>query len=231
MIYVTANLHGNFKGFIRLLDKINLKEQDTLYVLGNVVDKGPKPIELLMDMSFHANILPILGNHDYIAFTVLSQLRDIEDEEEPQDLLDAVGLRLFEWWMDNGGQITLTAFLAGDEDTREGILDYLEEFALYEKVEAGGFSYVLVHAGLKNFTPERTLDKYGINDLLFENPDYGKAYFEDKILVTAHTPTDLIDGGEAGKIYKGNNHLAINLGTNKKIAAVRLDDGEEFYID
>lgn len=230
MIYVTANLHGNFEGFTRLLDKINLKEQDTLYVLGNVVDKGPKPIELLMDMSFRANILPILGNHDYIAFTVLSQIRDIEGDEEPKDLLDAVGLKLFEWWMDNGGQITLDAFLAGDEDKREGILDYLEEFALYEQVEAGGFSYVLVHAGIKNFSSERTLDKYGINDLLFESPDYGKMYFEDRILVSAHASTDSIKGCPAGKVYKGNNHLAIDGGTNEKIAAIRLDDGEEFYI-
>ncbi|HZK39235.1 MAG TPA: metallophosphoesterase [Clostridia bacterium] len=231
MIYVTANLHGNFEGFVRLLEKINLKEEDTLYVLGNVVDKGKEPIELLMDMSFRTNIMPILGNHDYIAFTVLSQLRDMEDDENPVDRLDAVGLRLFEWWMDNGGRVTLDAFLAGDEDKREGILEYLEEFALYEKVEAGGFSYVLVHAGLKNFTPERTLDKYEISDLLFESPDYSKVYFEDRILVTAHTPTNLIEGGKKGEVYKAHNHRVINLGTNKKIAAVRLDDGEEFFVD
>ena len=146
MIYVTANLHGNFEGFLKLLDKIDLKEQDILFVLGNVVDKGPKPIELLMDMSFRTNVVPILGNHDYIAFMVLSQLRDIADEE-PITLLDAVGLRLFEWWMDNGGRITLDAFLAADQDRREGILDYLEEFTLYEEIKAGGLSYVLVHAG------------------------------------------------------------------------------------
>lgn len=231
MIYVTANLHGNFEGFTRLLEKINLEEQDTLYVLGNVVDKGKEPIELLMDMSFRTNIMPILGNHDYIAFTILSQLRDIEDDEEPKDCLDAVGFQLFGWWMDNGGRVTLDAFLAGDEDKREGILDYLEEFALYEKVEAGGFHYVLVHAGLKNFTPERAFDKYEISDLLFEGPDYKQVYFEDTTLVTAHTPVDLIEGGEVGKIYKANNHMAINLATSKKIAAVRLDDGEAFYIE
>lgn len=231
MIYVTAGLHGNLEGFRKLLDRINLKDQDILYVLGNVVDKGPKPVELLLDMSFRPNVVPLLGNHDYIAFTVLSQLRDITDEEETEDYLDAVGLRLFDWWMDNGGQITLDAFLAGDEDRREGILDYLEEFTLYEEVEAGKFSYVLVHAGIKNFDPERAPEKYGINDLLFEKPDYANVYFEDRILVTGHTPTDLIHGCEPGKVYKGNNHLAIDLGMDNKIAAVRLDDGEAFYVD
>lgn len=231
MIYVTADLHGNFKGFINLLQKIDFKDQDILYVLGDVVDRGPKPIELLMDMSFHANIVPILGNHDYIAFTILSQLRDIEPEEQPKDCLDAVGLKLLEWWMDNGGQITLDSFLAADEDMREGILDYLEEFTLYEEVQAGGTSYVLVHAGIKNFKPEQPMEKYGINDLLFEKPDYSKVYFDNKVLVSGHTPTAWIEGCEPGKVYRGNNHLAIDLSADKKIAAVRLDDGVAYYVD
>jgi serine/threonine protein phosphatase 1 len=91
MIYVTADLHGNFTGFIKLLESISLKEHDTLYVLGDVVDRGPQPLELLMDMACRPNVIPILGNHDYVAFTVLSQIRDIMEDEELEDYLDATG--------------------------------------------------------------------------------------------------------------------------------------------
>ncbi len=230
MIYVTSDLHGNLAGFHKLLDTINLKDTDTLFVLGDVVDRGPAPVELLMDMAFRPNVMPLLGNHDYVAFTVLSQIRDIEEGEEVEDYLDAVGLKLYEWWMDNGGQVTLDAFLAENEDSREDILDYLEEFTLYEELDAGGFSYVLVHAGLSNFSPARTLEKYSLNELLFEKPDYGKVYFEDRILVTGHTPTAWIKDCPAHKIFRKNNHLAIDLSEDNTIAAVRLDDGEEFYI-
>jgi serine/threonine protein phosphatase 1 len=139
-------------------------------------------------------------------------------------------MKLHAWWMENGGQVTLDAFLAESEDTREDILDYLEEFALYEEVTAGGFAYVLVHAGIKNFDPQRELDKYGLNDLLFEKPDYSKTYYEDRILVTGHTPTGWIEGGTRGCVFRGNNHLAIDLSEDNMIAAVRLDDGEVFYV-
>lgn len=231
MIYVTSDLHGNYDGFLKLIDKISLKDTDTLFVLGDVVDRGPAPVELLIDMAFRSNIIPVLGNHDYVAFTVLSQIRDIGDGEEVEDYLDAMGLKLYDWWMENGGQVTLDAFLTEDEDSREDILDYLEEFTLYEEVDAGGFSYVLVHAGINNFKQDKELDKYGLNDLLFEKPDYSKVYFEDRILVTGHTPTAWIKDCPEHKVYRGNNHLAIDLSLEHTIAAVRLDDGEEFYVN
>lgn len=231
MIYVTSDLHGNYEGFLKLLDEVNFKDTDTLYVLGDVVDRGPKPLDLLADMACRANVIPVLGNHDYVAFTVLSQIRDMQDDDDVEDYLDAAGLRLYAWWMENEGQVTLEAFLAADEDAREDVLDYLEEFSLYEEVDAGGFSYVLVHAGLKNFKPERALEKYNLNELIFEKPDYGKVYFEDRILVTGHTPTNRIENCAPKKVYRGNNHLAIDLSFDNIIAAVRLDDGEEFYVD
>ncbi len=230
MIYVVSDLHGNYDGFLKMLDEIDFKDSDTLYVLGDVVDRGPKPLELLADMACRPNVIPILGNHDYVAFTVLSQIRDIQDDEDAGDYLDAAGLRLYTWWMENEGRITFEAFLASDEDTREDILDYLEEFSLYEEAEAGGYSFVLVHAGIKNFKPEKNLDKYNLNDLIFEKPDYGKVYFEDRILVTGHTPTAWIEGCAPNKVYRNKNHLAVDLSFEHIIAAVRLDDGKEFYI-
>lgn len=230
MIFVTSDLHGNLDGFIKLLEAIDLKDSDTLYVLGDVVDRGPKPLELLMEMAFRPNIIPILGNHDYVAFTVLSQLMDIAGGEDINDYLDASCFKLLRWWMDNGGQVTLDDFLAANEETREDTLDYLEEFTLYEETEAGGIKYVLVHAGINNFNPGKALEMYSMNDLIFEKPDYGRVYFDDKILVTGHTPTAWIKGCPPQKVYRDNNHLAIDLSAENIVAAVRLDDGEEFYV-
>ena len=42
-IYVTSDIHGEYDLFVRLLDIIKLQDQDTLYVLGDVVDRGPHP--------------------------------------------------------------------------------------------------------------------------------------------------------------------------------------------
>ena len=43
MIYVTGDIHGCYAQYRRLLEQIGLRESDTLYVLGDVVDRGPEP--------------------------------------------------------------------------------------------------------------------------------------------------------------------------------------------
>jgi predicted MPP superfamily phosphohydrolase len=57
-----------------MLEKIRFNDKDTLYVLGDVIDHSSKPIEVLCDMSERANVIPIVGNHEYVAMTVLKQL-------------------------------------------------------------------------------------------------------------------------------------------------------------
>lgn len=37
--YVVSDIHGEYELFIRLLEEIHLKETDTLYVLGDILDR------------------------------------------------------------------------------------------------------------------------------------------------------------------------------------------------
>lgn len=46
--YVISDIHGQYKMFLDLLDKIKLKDTDTLYILGDILDRGPHPIKALM---------------------------------------------------------------------------------------------------------------------------------------------------------------------------------------
>ena len=65
MIYVISDIHGCYKEYKELLEKIHFGETDELYVLGDVVDRGPEPMKVLQDMMLRPNVYPILGNHDY----------------------------------------------------------------------------------------------------------------------------------------------------------------------
>ena len=49
------------------------------------------------------------------------------------------------WCMD-GGQTTIRQFQKLSADERMDIIDYLEEFSLYEEVSANQKDYILVHA-------------------------------------------------------------------------------------
>ena len=39
--YVISDIHGECDMFLEMLEKIELKDSDILYILGDVVDRGP----------------------------------------------------------------------------------------------------------------------------------------------------------------------------------------------
>ena len=47
MIYVLSDIHGNLKRFESIMKQINLQPDDTLYILGDVVDRNSDGIKIL----------------------------------------------------------------------------------------------------------------------------------------------------------------------------------------
>ena len=212
MHYVMSDLHGCYQEYREALEKINFNEQDTLYVLGDVVDRGPEPIKLLQDMMLRPNVLPVIGNHEYMALTVLKKLCVEITEENAENYLSAEDMTNYLNWSMDGGQSTIRQFQKLSAEERLDILDYLEEFALYEEVCAGGRDFVLVHGGLEPFVPGKALEDYALSEVIFKSPDYNKMYFDDRYLVTGHTPTLRLKGEQKGRIFEKNHHIAIDCG-------------------
>ena len=48
--YVMSDLHGNFCAYQKMLEKIELKSEDKLYILGDILDRGPNPIKIILDL-------------------------------------------------------------------------------------------------------------------------------------------------------------------------------------
>ena len=44
MIYVLSDIHGQKRRFESIMKQINLQPEDTLYVLGDVIDRNPDGI-------------------------------------------------------------------------------------------------------------------------------------------------------------------------------------------
>ncbi len=61
--------------FIELLEKIKLQETDTLYILGDILDRGPHPVKLLRKLMEMPNAICIAGNHELMALPCLEFLR------------------------------------------------------------------------------------------------------------------------------------------------------------
>jgi len=229
--YVISDVHGNYEGYMKILEKINFSDGDTLYVNGDVIDRGIGGIKILQHMMMQPNIYPILGNHEYAAGTCLRFLMKEITEESIGDIDEETIKNLMEW-QNIGGQRTMDAFHKLTYEEKQDIVDYLDEFSLYEEVSVNGKQFVIVHAGLTNFSSSRPLDDYEMYELIFKAPYYDTVYFPDKYLVTGHLPTKAIEGNaRPNKIYMKNNHIAIDCasGYDGCVGCICLDTFEEFY--
>lgn len=232
MIYVVSDIHGDYEKYIKIFETINLQSHDTLFVLGDVVDRGVGSMDILLDMMYRDNVIPILGNHEYMALNILNKLMEEITNETVKDF-DNDFVQAMMNWFENGGTSTLEQFKELDKDNQEAIVDYLNDFSLYDEVTVNGIDYILVHAGITNFDKNKDMSEYQLHELIFERPDYSKQYFDNKIVITGHTPTALIkEHNEQQTIYKQNNHIAIDCGCGfgYKLAVYCIDTQEEFYI-
>ena len=223
MTYVVSNLHGNYQKYKAMLSEISFRDSDILYVLGDIVDYGEEPMELIADMSMRYNVYPIVGEHDYRAIRMLQgfdRMLKTGDTPDPEYIAEMTA------WMADGGKVTLDGFRALDEEMREGVLDYLSDLALYEEVSVKGKTYLLVHAGITDFDPDADIDDYQPEDFITEPASLGTTYYEDKTLIVGHVPT------ESGKIERGVSVIAIDCGAYEggKLACLCLESGEEFYV-
>ena len=239
MKYVISDIHGHYDRYTELLKKISFGPDDELYVLGDVIDRGEHGMKILQDMMMRSNVIPIAGNHEYMALNALPWLlQEITDDSLSSftsDKIDALTQ-----WIAVGGDTSIKEFAALSKEEKEDILDYLNDFSLYEEVYAGGRKYLLVHAGLKNFKEDFDIDHCDISDLIFETCDYDKCYFDDCYLVTGHLPVREIRrryGIETSEEHQDdvlfrNHHIATDCGCGYglRLAAVCLDTLQVYYV-
>ena len=167
MLYCMSDIHGEYEKYLQMLETIRFSDADTLYILGDMVDRGPAPVEVLQDVAARANVYPILGNHELMAREALARLTVDVTEENAETHLRAEDFAALQEWLQNGGETTLRGFRALEKDARADLLDFLCDLPLYETAEAGENAFVLVHAGLGNFHPGKPLTAYSAFDLVW----------------------------------------------------------------
>ena len=68
-----SDIHGNSKRFDSVLKQINLQPEDTLYILGDVVDRYPDGIRILRRIMKMPNVKMLLGNHEYMMLEAMEK--------------------------------------------------------------------------------------------------------------------------------------------------------------
>lgn len=232
MIYVVSDLHGYpHEKFLALLDKAGFGKDDFLYILGDVVDRnGDGGVETLNWLMYQTNVQLILGNHEAMLLACSFVFDEIT--EDSIESLTAEKIDMLTRYQLDGGDITLKAMQKLPKETQQDILDYLRDCPLYETVNAGGKDFILVHAGLGNFDPNKQIEDYTTEELLWSWPELTDIYYKDKITVFGHTPTFSFGDEYEGKIIKTDTWIDIDVGAGfgREPVLLRLEDMSEYSL-
>lgn len=221
MHYVLSDIHGVSAAFDAMLSLIDMQADDCLYIIGDVVDRGPDGIELLQRIRGMRNAVLLLGNHEYM---MLNALRHPDDD-----------WALMLWWK-NGCEATFRRFYELDEATREDLLRYLESLPVQMEVQAGGRRYCFVHAApVELYEPGHWRDEREFavwQRVPLELPPR----MAGRTVIVGHTPTKFVQRADwpRMRIAHGDGMIDLDCGCvfsdyGGQLGCLRLEDMTEYY--
>lgn len=240
--YVCSDIHGRWDKYERIFKETDLNEEDTLYVLGDVIDRGPDGMKILLDLMKRKSVKFFLGNHEMFLCLLTSRA----DEE------------VLELWMRNGGGPTLKAFMALDHGSQEAVVEFIKaSYVAIPELKAGEETFYLVHAApcpkyLKGPVMYRDFKEHDMEELhlmIWSRLDKlrnkrgnlmdsisipGRRAVVGHTITTCFSPNHVNEKGQP-KIYFAPDFVGIDCGCARKgeeccLGVLRLEDRKEYYI-
>ena len=235
MIYVISDLHGYpLPRFKKLLALAGFSSSDHLFILGDVIDRnGDGGVAMLRWMMKQPNVTLLRGNHEamlldcdflFTTDTDILSMRDLGPKQE-RDLYI---------WHRNGALVTIDRLMKlkkSDPEELSALFAYIRSTPVYLELAVPMKRFLLVHGGLYGFSPEKRMDEYDPRDLLWTRPDLNERYWNDRLVILGHTPTQYY--GEKGRAFVTPTWIDIDTGAagGDCPMLLRLDDLAEIYCD
>jgi hypothetical protein len=176
MRYVFSDIHGKYDLFSRLLEKIGLTAGDTVYICGDVIDKGEHSLKTLRLVCELPNAKMILGNHEDM---FLKYYRSLMSESSD-----------FDYILEK-----LRGYFPCDGDLLDfELMDFLEGLPIFIREP----NFICVHAGIPTDSEGRLLDPKTVspeillNDRRFKEPTF--RHESPECVFFGHTQTNGISG-------------------------------------
>jgi serine/threonine protein phosphatase 1 len=177
--YAIGDIHGGCKTFRALLDKLNLRQGDRIYLMGDYVDRGNDSrgvldtILHLMDSGY--DVRPVRGNHDDM------MLRTFNEDHDGQSKM----------WLKCWGEGTLQSFgVRRISDLPLRYLTLLDALPLLQMDD----NFIFVHASLDMYRDDPLTQSSRTDMLWGEIRTVDSAKIGGRKLVTGHNirPLQLI---------------------------------------
>jgi serine/threonine protein phosphatase 1 len=142
--YVIADVHGSAKTLWALVeDKLKLKDEDQLFLLGDYIDRGngnAKVLEFIMDLQIAGfKVYPLRGNHEQMLL----------DEWQNFNIRSAAAPHKHNFRIESGDLLDASGRLP------DRYLSFLVSLPYYFELD----KFYLVHAGI-NFSAAKPLEDY-----------------------------------------------------------------------
>lgn len=206
--YVMADIHGCSEQYRKMLKKIGFSGNDELYIIGDVIDRGPDGADLLWEVMHTGNIHMLMGNHEIMMLDYL---------------LNNMRASL---WSSEFGKPTVRGLKAlGGEKVLE-LTKLVMTCPFNMEITVGDSLFELVHACPSFMCRERS-------DMLWNGVDPDEVKCDDRTVIFGHTPTNLLKENDyMPVIYRAAHAFDIDCGCvyGGALACLRLDDMKEFYV-
>ncbi len=235
MTYVMGDIHGNMRRFKDIMDQIELGPEDTLYILGDIIDRHPDGLSILRQCMKMDNVRMILGNHEVMMMQAIG-------DPGKTGKYKTINHHALSIWYGNGGRVTHNALKHLGIENRKEIFNYLQSLPLNRDVLVNGIQYKLVHGGpVEEFHyglsryPDET--QYAV----WKRWEKGEWTPETYTMIFGHTPTDNYQRNHLLSIWYGEHLIGMDCGSGYpdspdwlydhqgRLACLRLDDLQEFY--
>lgn len=214
--YVMSDIHGEKDRFQRMLKIIGFTKKDTMYIIGDVIDRGSGGVELLLDIMKRDNIHLLLGNHEYMCRRCYAPDATVVDRT---------------LWSQNGNAPTVEALGRLDSKHLDRVLTYLQSLPSHQCVKVGRRNFYLVHGYPGKDVHEEVWKRPAPDE---ENP------LPEYRVIIGHTPVNHLyherndQSIDHLSIYHGKGYICVDCGCghsfrNRALACLRLEDMAEFY--
>lgn len=184
--FVIGDIHGGYKALKQLLAKVELTAEDTLILLGDLVDgwsESYEVVEFLIEIEQTNSCIFIKGNHDLYCEYWLATGETNEN------------------WQQHGGMATISGYKDKSEDDKQRHISFFRRMKYYHIDEQ---NRLFVHAGFtslhgpekeqseSNFIWDRTLLELALatdDRLPINSPRYPKRLKHFYEIYIGHTPT------------------------------------------
>lgn len=219
-----SDIHGYYEHFQKMLEKINFSDNDTLYILGDIIDRGPDVLKVVNYVMNAKNIKMILGNHEHMMITYYST-GNYSDKS---------------LWYQNGGDVTDKEFKLLSKQEQDKILSFFSALPLEYNLEINSKKYNLVHGSYVSSKVRNsyTDEEYKQQIIWGRIPRWDTGP-EDRVAVFGHTCTKKYKrDGLKYTIWKQDNLIGIDCGMAGysfwpnvcQLGCLCLDNLKEYYI-